>query len=994
MKNNFADCLKPGTILNNKYVVGGVIGKGGFGITYEGRDNTLDMKVAIKEYYPAGMVNRINTESDDVSIFSNASGDLFQKGKDNFLKEARILAKFSMEHSIVTVRDFFEMNNTAYIVMDYLEGINLKEYLEKNGRMSFADTYNMLKPIMKALDKIHEKGLIHRDISPSNIMLLNDGSLVLLDFGATREISKEGEKSLSIVLKPGFAPEEQYRTKGEQGPWTDIYALSATMYKMITGETPDDSMNRLFKDDVEPITKLNPDTNDSENAVIMKGMAVYKDGRFQSMSEMISACEAAMAGYDSSDDQKTLEINTVYIPQDDMSSVTSADKKNEIPDYPNACPKHQSDNKSRHMADNKSNRQSDSSSRHQADTKPRQSYQSSDNYKQQIPKSDKKKKITVITAVSAAVVIAVILLFAVMFFGGPITIGGETVDRNDTEISMYSKEISIKELKSLSKMKNLEKLTLRKCNLNNDSLKIISELHQLSDLNVDRNPDITDISSLLSMNNLSSISLNETGVSDISRLSELKNLKYIYLDYTPVSDISALSKFDDINSLHLSGTNVTDFTPLSEINSIYRLYVNETKVSDFSFLEKISGLNSLDFNNNTNLDEATIRLPETLEYINCEGSNLKSLDFLSPCIKGLRNIDASHNSISDISMLKNTTQLTNIYLRDNDITDISCFNSCTMLKIVVLDENKITDMSSLVASDAITDLTISENEIERIPELTCATSLNMLDISYNKLNDISGLSVCSDLNSVYLNDNRITDISPLANSYAMKYLTISNNEVEDISCLERCIFMQRLYLKNNKIVDISVLKNMPDLEVIAITSNKIKDISVIKYLPNIEKNPYIIDIRDNEIEDISVLENCLCNTLLAANNNIKDISVIKRMKNINKVTFHNNEISNYSPMNDHPTLRYASLYGNPITDHLKNLSIKEASAFSNMKFTLAISYDDEIDWKKFSEDENVKIIVVGANNSEKAMLREYQNFIFYDEDEAEDEAEDSGSSTD
>ena len=161
MKNNFTDCLKPGTILNNKYVVGGVIGKGGFGITYEGRDNTLDMKVAIKEYYPAGMVNRINTESDDVSIFSNASGDLFQKVKDRFLKEARILAKFSMEHSIVTVRDFFEMNNTAYIVMDYLEGINLKEYLEKNGRMSFADAYNMLKPIMKALDKIHLYGIIY-----------------------------------------------------------------------------------------------------------------------------------------------------------------------------------------------------------------------------------------------------------------------------------------------------------------------------------------------------------------------------------------------------------------------------------------------------------------------------------------------------------------------------------------------------------------------------------------------------------------------------------------------------------------------------------------------------------------------------------------------------------------------------------------------------------------------------------------------------------------
>ena len=266
--------LLPGTVLAGKYEVGAVLGEGGFGITYIGRDTNLDMKVAIKEYFPSGVVNRNNTSSMEISALVGDTQVNFEKGKQGFLSEARTLAKFSNEPSIVSVRDFFEENNTAYIVMEYLDGIDLKDFIVQNCKMPFSLAISMLSPIMSSLSKIHNQGLIHRDISPANIMILNNRTVKLLDFGAARNVSGADEKSLSVLLKPGFAPEEQYRSKGYQGSWTDVYALSATLYKMVTGVTPDDAMNRLFSDEVVSPSELNEQRTPEQSAGILKGMSI------------------------------------------------------------------------------------------------------------------------------------------------------------------------------------------------------------------------------------------------------------------------------------------------------------------------------------------------------------------------------------------------------------------------------------------------------------------------------------------------------------------------------------------------------------------------------------------------------------------------------------------------------------------------------------------------------------------------------------------------
>ena len=212
-----------------------------------------------------------------------------------------MIAKFNDQEGIVNVTDFFEANNTAYIVMEYLDGITLKEYIAENGVLSPEDILELMAPVLESLDEVHKQGLIHRDISPDNIMLLKNGKVKLMDFGAARDYTDFGEKSLSIVLKPGYAPEEQYRSRGIQGPWTDIYALSATIYKCITGITPEESMQRVIEDSLEKPSKYCKDIPKGMENAIMKGMAALQKNRYQNLKEF---CEALYSDFEDAGEEK------------------------------------------------------------------------------------------------------------------------------------------------------------------------------------------------------------------------------------------------------------------------------------------------------------------------------------------------------------------------------------------------------------------------------------------------------------------------------------------------------------------------------------------------------------------------------------------------------------------------------------------------------------------------------------------------------------------
>lgn len=286
--------LRAGTILNERYLVGRILGQGGFGITYIGRDITLDDMVAIKEYYPSEISTRNNTISPTVYVANTTQSETYIHGKSRFLDEARTLRKFKKEPGIVGVQDFFEDNGTAYIIMEYLDGMTLREYVRRRGTLSADETVNLMFPVISALCRVHDEGLIHRDISPENIMVLGNGNLKILDFGAAREFA--ADKSVSVMLKPGYAPIEQYRSRGSLGPWTDTYALCATMYFCMTGTPPDDSIDRMMEDDLKYPSELGAAiTPQQEEDIIRRGMSLNPEERWQSMDELGAALSAELS---------------------------------------------------------------------------------------------------------------------------------------------------------------------------------------------------------------------------------------------------------------------------------------------------------------------------------------------------------------------------------------------------------------------------------------------------------------------------------------------------------------------------------------------------------------------------------------------------------------------------------------------------------------------------------------------------------------------------
>lgn len=282
--------LPEGTVLNGRYKLEKVLGRGGFGITYKALDMNVQVDVAVKEY-------------------------LTEPGEEpeRAVREAQISASLYDLEGIVAVRDYFIDRGIAYIVMEYVQGISIKQYIAQHGRMDGKEVLAGMKPLLKSIRRIHEKGIVHRDISADNLMITQDGKLKLIDFGAASLLDPKREEH-TILIKRGFVPVEQYRSEEKIGPWTDVYSLCATMYFMITGMVPEDAMERWISDKITNLqdifgTGLAPE----QSQAIMKGLAVKKEDRYQDVAQLAEVL------YDENVMRQNLWFRTEELPRQMLS---------------------------------------------------------------------------------------------------------------------------------------------------------------------------------------------------------------------------------------------------------------------------------------------------------------------------------------------------------------------------------------------------------------------------------------------------------------------------------------------------------------------------------------------------------------------------------------------------------------------------------------------------------------------------------------------------
>jgi len=278
--------LPPGTNLLGKYIIGRTIGRGGFGATYLAYSSDRNGVVAIKEYFPSGIATRARGET-EISIVSDDKRAVFEKGARRFFEEAKTISRFNSNKNVVSVYEFFYSNNTVYYSMEYLNGIDLKGYVvQRGGKLTQTEALTVMQGVCEALVTVHGTNTLHRDISPDNIFICTNGEVKLIDFGSAKQVIGDSQQVYSVVIKKGFAPVEQYKTNGRQGVWTDLYAVGATIYYILTGGVPVDAMTRMDTPELEYDPELNLDEDFVK--IIDKCLAPAIEDRYRSAEEILA----------------------------------------------------------------------------------------------------------------------------------------------------------------------------------------------------------------------------------------------------------------------------------------------------------------------------------------------------------------------------------------------------------------------------------------------------------------------------------------------------------------------------------------------------------------------------------------------------------------------------------------------------------------------------------------------------------------------------------
>jgi serine/threonine protein kinase len=625
--------LTGGTILAGQYIVGRVLGQGGFGITYLAFDHLLSIKVAIKEFLPEGMAMRMPGTT-ELSVYTGELSENFSYGAEHFLDEARVLAKFNGHNHIVGVKSFFAENNTSYFVMDYIEGVSFKDYIKSmGGKIDYQDALRVLVPILRALADVHREGFIHRDVTPDNIYITIDGTIKLLDFGSARYNLGDKSKSLDVILKHGYAPKEQYTRRGKQGPFTDVYSVAACFYAAITGFLPPDSLDRVDEDDLIGFSARGVKLPAYLDDAIMKGLEVSAANRFQSAGEFLLVIETE--GKQTANTVPTPSPVPTPVPVPipgpvpvtgsvPITGVTPQPISPPVP-TPLTEPEKKPNPFFAWIAKNKVmsgalaaamlmiivavawqiGNMSGSNDVVPTTTQPvyspsSQSAPPPSRASSSAPSSSLPDIIEDLPALPQTVVI-----------------GGEIVDTSATELDLSEKNLS--DISALADLTNLETLYLQENDITD--INALKELTNLDWLRLDYNR-ISDISPLAGLTKLRGLPIDGNNISDISPLQGLTRMESLWLSENNISDISTLKGLTKLENLYLDDNQISDISVLAGLTKLETLYLNDNKVSNVSALMGLTNLTMLTLSNNPLTQSQVDELQEALPNCDISANNL------------------------------------------------------------------------------------------------------------------------------------------------------------------------------------------------------------------------------------------------------------------------------------------------------------------------------------------------------------------------------------
>lgn len=769
--------LAAGSVLLGKYIVGKVIGKGGFGITYLAYDIKNEKKVAIKEYYPSALAARggdgctvVMTDSEEAAVFKN--------GIEKFYEEASLVSRFNGNPAIVSVYEFFYENDTAYFVMELLDGCTLKSYIAKYGVLSPEEALFIADNVSGALIIAHSINVLHRDISPDNIMICRDGNIKLIDFGAARQVLADNPKSMSVILKQGFAPLEQYQKRGKQGPWTDIYSFGATLYYALTQDCLDDPMTRM-DDDAEFLSNKY-DIEGQLWEVIEHSLELRIADRYQDAFELRNALR---------------KIN--YAPK---PIVLPEEKREEAP----AQAENTADSGAQTAKEELPKTvQTVRENNVQPTAVTVQETSAIAQAQTEVPKNKNKAKIIGIASAAAVVAVGGIITAVAMLSSG----GGE-IPTSGGNAAYYSEEAAVtttpKETEKNSKTtakttaKTTKKTTAKttaaptegkttttttttttKVTTTTTTTAKVTTPTTTTKATTTTTKPVTEapakdvvIAGRSYSADTTEIKLEGAGLknSDIKNLKDLKKLTIVIINDNNISDLSVFSEMSWLEGLWVNNNNISDLTPLKNLKNLKYLSAEDNNISSLSPLSGTRNLEQLWCGGNPISDLSPISKNKGMIYLGVSRCNISSLSALSG-MTDLERFYATDNNISDISPLKNTKKLREFFIDRNPVTDLSPISGNKNMVNMGMAGCNIGSLSALSGMTKLEELYAFACGLTDLSPLKKCVSLKLLDIKYNYFNDVSPLAQCNEISFLVLSGNQCADKEAYLNSF--KGITIA-----------------------------------------------------------------------------------------------------------------------------------------------------------------------------------------------------------------------------